>query len=65
MKVPNDFPDMGGERGPDPDGDSAGMGDMGGSLGRGEGGRPVKLGRGEEGRPEKLGRGEAGRPEKR
>ena len=45
IRVPKDFADMGGDIGPDREGDKAGMGDTGGrgdlgSLGRGEGGRP-------------------------
>ena len=64
IRVPKDFADMGGDIGPEKEGDKAGMGDTGGrgdlgSLGRGEGGRP----------PEKRwvwpGRGDGGRPEKR
>lgn len=62
MKVPNDLPVMGGDRGPEVEGERAGMGETGGrgdlgSLGRGDGGRPEKgwlwPGRGEGGRPEK------------
>lgn len=45
IKVPKDLADMGGDIGPEKEGDRAGMGDTGGrgdlgSLGRGEDGRP-------------------------